>query len=391
MQDNQKTKVTTSRTKEIQTSHTKNIEEVHVSITNAVNSVYAAEDLKLCIGLTNNNDQPVAALKDVAVNVICTGTAANGDEYIGSRVVIIASGSSSTEYAPFSESYLKAEQIDQLSVALIDIKGNEFADLAIDASHNFIELAMIDYQQDWFSVAEITVDGVAGVVEFTVVLSGAPLTQETSVDYFLGKIAVADIDSYQLDAGTLTFNPGIISHTVIQAFSDNDYEHCNSNFEVVLTNSVNAQIKECSGQACDRHSQNTKPDLALVSIVENTASNVDKYDLAYESPSQIGGGSFAIELRDNKGALNIANTDVTVEIQYSGTMTDETDFVGKVSLIVPANSASFDFDIAALDKHIVETSEAVDIELSHAYGGGFKAVVIDQNKSAANMSIRDMG
>ena len=391
MQDNQKTKVTTSQTKKIQTSHTKNIETVHVSITHAVNSVYAAEDLKLYIGLTNNNDEPVAAHKDVAVNVICTGTAANGDEYIGSRIVIIASGSSSTEYAPFLESYLKAEQIDKLSVALIDIKGNEFADLAIDTSHNFIELAMIDYQQDRFSVAEVTVDGVAGVVEFTVVLSGAPLAQEASVDYFLGKVAVADIDSYQLDAGTLTFNPGIISHKVTQAFSDSDYEYCNSNFEVVLTNSVNAQIKECSGQACDRNNQNTQPDLALVSIIENTASNVDKYGLAYESPFQIGGGSFAIELRDNKGALNIANTDVTVEIQYSGTMTDETDFVGKVSLIVPANSASFDFDIAALDEHIVETSEAVNIELSHAYGGGFKAVVIDQNKSAANMSIRDMG
>lgn len=391
MQDNQETKVTTSQTKKIQTSHTKNIETVHVSITHAVNSAYAAEDLKLCIGLTNNNDEPVSAHKDVAVNVICTGTAANGDEYIGSRVVIIASELSSTEYAPFLESYLKAEQIDKLSVALIDIKGNEFADLAIDTSHNFIELSMIDYQQDRFSVAEITVDGVADVVEFTVVLSGAPLIQEASVDYFLGKVAVGDIDCYRLDAGTLTFNPGITSHTVTQAFSDNDYEHCNSKFEVVLTNSVNAQIKECSGQACDRHSQNTKPDLALVSIVENTASNVDKYGLAYESPSQIGGGSFAIELRDNNGALNIANTDVTVEIQYSGTMTDETDFVGKVSLIVPANSASFDFDIAALDENIVETSEAVNIELSHAYGGGFKAVVIDQNKSAANMSIRDMG
>ncbi|WP_296203113.1 hypothetical protein [Psychrobacter sp. UBA3962] len=391
MQDNQETKVNTSQTKEIQTSHTKNIETVHVSITNAVNNVYAAQDLKLCIGLTNNNDEPVAAHKEVAVNIICTGTAANGDEYIGSRVVIIASGSSSTEYAPFLESYLKAEQIDQLSVALIDIKGNEFADLAIDASHNFIELAMIDYQQDGFSVAEITVDGVAGVVEFTVVLSGAPLTREASVDYFLGKVAVENIDCYRLDAGTLTFNPGIISHTVTQAFSDSDYEYCDSNFEVVLTNGVNAQIKECSGQACDRHNQNTQPDLALVSIVENTATSIEKYDLAYEGPFQIGGGSFAIELRDSKGALNIANTDVTVEVQYSGTMTDETDFVGKVSLIVPANSASFDFDIAALDKHIVETSEAVDIELSHAYGGGFKAVVIDQNKSAANMSIRDMG
>lgn len=391
MQDNQKTKVTTSQTKEIQTSHTKNIETVHVSITHAVNSVYAAEDLKLCIGLTNNNDEPVAAYKDVAVNVICTGTAANGDEYIGSRVVIITSGSSSTEYAPFLESYLRAEQIDKLSVVLTAIKGNELADLAIDTSHNFIELAMIDYQQDRFSLAEIKVDGVAGIVEFTIVLSGAPLTQEASVDYFLGKVAVENIDSYQLDAGTLTFNPGIISHTVTQAFSDNDYEHCNSNFEVVLTNSVNAQIKECSGQACDRHSQNMQPDLALVSIVENRALSVEKYDLACESPFQIGGGSFAIELRDNKGVLNIANSDVTVEIHYSGTMTDETDFVGKVSLIVPANSASFDFDIAALDQHIVETSEAVNIELSHAYGGGFKAVVIDQNKSAANMSIRDMG
>lgn len=396
MQDSKATTVTIFQTKEIKNSQAKEVGAVQVSITNAIDSVDEAEALKFCIGLTNSNDEPVLAHKDVAINVICTGTAANGDEYVGSSLVIIASGSSSTDFYPFKEKYLKSEQIDKLSIALTAIKESGFSDITIDDNHNFVELAVESYQQVYFSVTELTVDGIAGIVEFTVSLSGAPLTHEALVDYFLGRVAVADIGSYLVDSGTLTFNPGIVSHTVTQSFSELDYKQCNSNFEVVLTNSVNAQIKDSSEWAYKRYDPNTQPDtqpgLALVSIVQGSDLSVESNDSSYEMQQlHSGDGSFAIELRDNKGDLNIANSDVTVEIHYWGTMIDETDFVGKTSLIVPANSASFDFDIATLDEHIVENTEAVNIELSQVYGGGFKAIVIDQNKSAANMSIRDIG
>lgn len=384
MQDSKATTVTTSQTKEIGA--------VQVSITNAVDSFDESEALKFCIGLTNSNDEPVLTHKDVVIDVICTGTAANGDEYIGSSVVIIASGSSSTDFYPFTEKYLKSEQIDKLSIALTAIKESGFSDITIDADHNFVELAVNNYQQVYFSVTELTVDGVAGIVEFTVELSAAPLTEVASVDYFLGRVATADINFYRVDSGTLTFSPGIILHTVTQSFSELDYKQCNSNFEVVLTNSVNAKIKDSSEWAYKKHDPNTQPDLALVSIVQGSELSVEDNDPSYEmQPFHTGDGSFAIELRDNKGDLNIADTDVTVEIHYWGTMTDETDFIGKTSLIVPANSASFDFDIAALDKHIVENSEAINVELSQVYGGGFETIVIDQNKSATNMSIRDIG
>ncbi|SUD90736.1 hypothetical protein [Psychrobacter phenylpyruvicus] len=386
MQDSKATTVTISQTKEIKNSEAKEIGAVQVSITNTVDSVNEAEAFKFCIGLTNSNDEPVLAHKDVAINVICTGIAANGDEYIGSSIIIIASGSSSTNFYPFTEKYLNVEQIDKLGIALTAIKESGFADITIDPNHNFVELAVVNYQQDYFSVTALTVDGVAGVVEFTVSLSRAPITQEASVDYFLGRIGAANINSYQVDSGTLAFSRGITSHTVTQSFSNVDCTQCNSNFEVVLTNSVNAQIKDSSEWVYNRHNPNTQPDLALVSIVDSSDPNCEMQQFHAD------GGSFAIELRDNKGDLNIANTDVTVEIHYWGTMTDETDFVGKTSLIVPANSASFDFDIAALDEYIVKHSEAVNIKLSQVYGGGFKTIVIDQNKSAAaNMSIRDIG
>lgn len=397
MQDRKETTGTISKTKNKENFQAKEIGAVQVSITNAEDSVNEAETLKFCIGLINSKNEPVLALKEVAINVICTGTAANGDEYIGSSIVIIPSGSNSTDFYPFTEKYLKAEQIDKLTIALTAIKESGFADITIDPKHNFVELAAVDYQQDCFSVTALTVDGIAGVVEFTVSLSRAPITQEALVDYFLGRMVTADISSYRVDSGTLAFSPGITSHTVTQSFSDIDYKQCNSNFEVVLTNSINAQIKDSSEWAYKRHDPNTQPDtqpnLALVSIVESRALSVDSNDLNCEMQQlDTDGGSFAIELRDNKGELNVANTDVTVEVHYWGTMTDETDFVGKTSLIVPANSASFDFDIATLDEYIVKNSEAVNIELSQVYGGGFKAIVIDQNKSAAaDASIRDIG
>lgn len=137
----------------------------------------------------------------------------------------------------------------------------------IDINHDLIETAIVDYQQVYFSVAEVAVDRLAGIMEFTILLSEASLSQETSVDYLLGKIAAADIDSYEVDSGTLIFSPGVTSYTVTLSFSDIDYKQCDSDFDIVLTNSVNAKVKEGFGWVYDKHNQHkTTADIGITNM-----------------------------------------------------------------------------------------------------------------------------
>lgn len=267
MQDSKRITVTTSQMKDLEISQTKREETVLVSITKAksVDRVNEVETL-LCIGLKDDHGEPVLAHKEVVINLICTGVIANGDEFINGITVVIESGSSSVDYNPFIEKYLKEVRVDTLSIALTTIKQSESNNIAIDTNHNFVDLAMIDYQQVDFDIKEVTVDEVAGVVEFTIVLSGASLNQESTVDYFLGKATTVGMSSCLVDSGTLTFSPGTTFYTVTLPFSDSDYRQCDSDFEVILTNSVNAQIKEDSERAYDNKNKEVQSDLVFASI-----------------------------------------------------------------------------------------------------------------------------
>lgn len=360
----QNTKATT-----VVSTQTKKIESVQVSIINAADSINEGEASNFSLELRNNSDELVVACEDVAVNVVCTGTAENGDEYIGSAVVIIACGSSKTEYDAFAEKYLQAKDIGNIGIALKDIKESGFENISINNSRNFAEVDIIDNLQACLSVAEVTVDGVAGVAEFTIVLSGAALTQEASVDYIIGDITAKEAKDYQIDSGTLIFGPGITTHTVTIPITGEEYHQNNGVFNVVLANPVHAKIIEGSGLSSltDEYYQNSTS--AFVSIVDSHT------------------GRFGIQLRDAKGKFNTAKTDVVTDIHFSGTTMNSTDFVGVAKMVLPANSCSMDFDIEALDECIGEASDSITVKLNHVTGGGFKAISIDHTKSGIQKSV----
>jgi hypothetical protein len=76
-----------------------------------------------------------------------------------------------------------------------------------------------------------------------------------------------------------------------------------------------------------------------------------------------------------------AFTPVTVNLTYSGTATDGSDFTRVVSVTVPAGATSATFNLATIDDTIDEANENIVVTLGSITGGGFEAIAAD---SAAN-------
>ncbi|PIE45789.1 MAG: hypothetical protein CSA45_01630, partial [Gammaproteobacteria bacterium] len=98
-------------------------------------------------------------------------------------------------------------------------------------------------------------------------------------------------------------------------------------------------------------------------------------------------GTFPVELRDSDGNLVTAVTDVTVDVAYTGTAADGTDFTGIAQVTIPAGSSSVDLDLVTLDDNLAEGTETVNITISNPVGGGFEAIGVGVD--TADMDIVD--
>ncbi|NIF19946.1 type I secretion C-terminal target domain-containing protein, partial [Pantoea sp. Cy-639] len=86
---------------------------------------------------------------------------------------------------------------------------------------------------------------------------------------------------------------------------------------------------------------------------------------------------------------NPSKTDVTITLTYSGTATNGEDFIGVVSVKIPAGSSGTKFDIKTIDDKLVEGSENFTIKISGATGGGFENLQVDPGKSSVTTTIID--
>ena len=72
---------------------------------------------------------------------------------------------------------------------------------------------------------------------------------------------------------------------------------------------------------------------------------------------------------------NPAASDVTVNLTYTGTATNGTDFTGVSSVTIPAGSSSTTFSIPVLNDNLLEGNENFTVSISSATGGGFENLV----------------
>ncbi|MFP8967161.1 retention module-containing protein, partial [Pokkaliibacter sp. CJK22405] len=67
-------------------------------------------------------------------------------------------------------------------------------------------------------------------------------------------------------------------------------------------------------------------------------------------------------------------TDVVVQLTYSGTATDGSDYTAVTSVTIPAGSNSATFDLTTIDDNLAEGSEDLTISIGTVTGGGFNTV-----------------
>ncbi|SDI73683.1 retention module-containing protein [Pseudomonas abietaniphila] len=86
---------------------------------------------------------------------------------------------------------------------------------------------------------------------------------------------------------------------------------------------------------------------------------------------------------------NPAQTEVTVNLTYSGTAADGSDYTKVVSVKIPAGASSATFDLATLNDTIPEGVENVTVSIGGITGGNFENVVVSGTNGSVTTTIVD--
>ncbi|MDD1967828.1 retention module-containing protein, partial [Pseudomonas putida] len=86
---------------------------------------------------------------------------------------------------------------------------------------------------------------------------------------------------------------------------------------------------------------------------------------------------------------NPAQTEVTINLTYSGTAANGTDYTQVVSVKIPAGSSSVTFDLATINDTIPEGVENVTVSIGAITGGNFENVVVSGTNGSVTTTIID--
>ncbi|WP_446829205.1 immunoglobulin-like domain-containing protein [Sphaerotilus sulfidivorans] len=84
-----------------------------------------------------------------------------------------------------------------------------------------------------------------------------------------------------------------------------------------------------------------------------------------------------------------AATDVTVQLTYSGTATDGSDYTAVTSVTIPAGQTRTTFDLSTIDDALAEGSETITVSVGEITGGGFEAIAADPAKGSVTTLVTD--
>ena len=84
-----------------------------------------------------------------------------------------------------------------------------------------------------------------------------------------------------------------------------------------------------------------------------------------------------------------AQTAVTVNLAYSGTAANGTDYSGVASVTIPAGASSATFNIATIDDALADSGETLTVSVSSATGGNFENLVVSGGAGSVTTTIND--
>ncbi|MFP8967162.1 immunoglobulin-like domain-containing protein [Pokkaliibacter sp. CJK22405] len=299
--------------------------------------------------------------EDVTVELVYSGVAEDGTDFTATHTVTIAAGQQTATFDLYAidDNLVEGDEIVTVSIGTISGGGFE----AVEAgANNSATATIVDNDAAVVSISgpdEIT-EGDSGV--YTISLTN-PVANDVVVQLVYTGTATDGTDYTSVASVTIAAGSTSVDFD-IATIDDNIAENC-ENFTVTLGNISAGSITAISAGADDSvttkildESVPTDPDdqTALVSIA---------------GPDQITegeSGTFTVSLSQTP------TTDVTVQLTYSGTATDGSDYTAVTSVVIAAGTTSVDFNLATIDDNYAEGSENVVISVGNISGGGFEDV-----------------
>ena len=88
---------------------------------------------------------------------------------------------------------------------------------------------------------------------------------------------------------------------------------------------------------------------------------------------------YTVALTDENGNTVVATEDIAVDITYTGTASDGSDYISEAQVIVPAGSSNVTFNLSTLDDAIPEDDETIILTIGTASDGGFEVLELGED------------
>nr|WP_311197669.1 immunoglobulin-like domain-containing protein [Pseudomonas fluorescens] len=144
--------------------------------------------------------------------------------------------------------------------------------------------------------------------------------------------------------------------------------------------SVNAHISSTNGGNFESLFTDSTP------VTTSVTDKIDKTEASITGSTSITEGevaSYTVSL------THAAQTEVTLNITYSGTANDGSDFSGVYTVKIPAGASSTSFNVVTIDDKIIEGTENLVVKIDSISGGNFENLAVSATNSSVSTLILD--
>jgi hypothetical protein len=230
---------------------------------------------------------------------------------------------------------------------------------------------------DTIDATTLTLGGPAGVTEgtsgtYTLTLTNAAQTDVTVTLAYGGTASSAD----RSGTTTVTIPAGATSATFSVAALDDALADSGETVVVTVTGATGGNFENLvvggANSVTTTLTDEATPDTVLVSLA---------------GPGTVTEGASTANYTVTLGQAAV--TPVTVNLNYSGTAVDGSDYTRVLSVTIPAGATSATFNLATLDDVIADSGDTLVVSLGGISGGGFEAIAADGAASSVTTVIND--
>ena len=310
---------------------------------------------------------------NITVNFTYSGVAGDGTDFNGVGGVIISAGSTSTTFSINTLDDAFADDAESFTVTITGVTGGSFEAIGIDTSNDDVTTIINDEigsdgtpgPED---TAEVSLVGPGSVAEgattsaYTVSIDEVPLS-DVVVNLNYSGVAADGTDFTGVASATIA--TGSTSATFTIDTLDDALVEGAENFVVTIGTITGGGYEEVVANT----SSNTVTTTITDQIgVDGTPGPEDQVEVSLVGPTSVTEGDTTTAYTVTLEQAVPAGNSVTVNLAYTGTAADGSDFTGVASVVVTGGNTSTTFTIATLDEALADNAETIIVDIDSIVG-----------------------